>query len=632
MVAPFVDHSSQSNYPAVKVTHADFDVSVDFERKECTGAIVLRAEVGDAPADELVLDTRDLAIASCAVDDAAVAFEVQSEPHPVMGAALAVKLGRSYPAGATLSVRIEYSTSPSSSAVQWLRPEQTAGGSHPYLFTQCQAIHARALYPCQDTPAAKLTYAAKVTVPDPLTALMSAIPTASESIPGTSRTTFAFEQKVPIPPYLLALAVGNLESRAIGPRSAVWSEPETVEAGAFEFSETEDFLTAAERVAGPYVWGRYDLLLLPPSFPYGGMENPCLTFVTPTLLAGDRSQAHVVAHEIAHSWSGNLVTNLTWEHFWLNEGFTVFIERKIMHQLYGKSVFDFNAIGGLMELKETVDRLGATHPHTVLMPALEGGVDPDDVFSKVPYEKGFAFLVYLEHMASGRSDADADAANGTEAFAAFLKAHFERSKFGCVTSEGFRASYAEAFPEANEKVDWDTWLTAPGMPPVDVGAYYDGTSAALSGDLARKWHLCDVLGVGTPDRPPGAAKSDVEGFDSTRVDHFLLSLLEYRGGTHPLSLAVVKSLEELYGLGAYKNSEIRCKWLQLRLGAGDATALEEAADMVKSQGRMKYLRPLYRALRLYKDGGRAFAEKTFEEARRMYHPIAEKMVASDLGL
>ena len=176
------------------------------------------------------------------------------------------------------------------------------------------------------------------------------------------------------------------------------------------------------------------------------------------------------------------------------------------------------------------------------------------------------------------------------------------------------------------------WLTAPGMPPVDVGAYYDGTSAALSGDLARKWHLCDVLGVGTPDRPPGAAKSDVEGFDSTRVDHFLLSLLEYRGGTHPLSLAVVKSLEELYGLGAYKNSEIRCKWLQLRLGAGDETAFEDAADMLRGMGRMKFLRPLYRSLRLCKGGGKEFAEKLFQETRGMYHPIAEKMVAADLGL
>jgi leukotriene-A4 hydrolase len=564
-----------------------------------------------------------------------VTFSVQAEAHPVMGSALTINLPGQ--GARALQVAVQYRTSPSSSAVQWLRPEQTAGGKHPYLFTQCQAIHARALYPCQDTPAAKLTYGARVTVPAPLTALMSAIPVGEGQPVGATggKTTFAFKQEVPIPPYLLALAVGNVEAREIGPRSKVWSEPEMVEAGAFEFSETEAFLKAAEEVAGPYVWGRYDLLLLPPSFPYGGMENPCLTFVTPTLLAGDRSQAHVVAHEIAHSWSGNLVTNLTWEHFWLNEGFTVFIERKIMNKLYGKAVFDFNAIGGLMELKETVDRLGADHPHTVLMPVLEGGVDPDDVFSKVPYEKGFAFLVYLEHMTRGEAGGDEgaapDAAKGTAAFAAFLIAHFERNRFGCVTTEEFRASYAERFPLAAAAVDWEAWLHEPGMPPVDVGAYYDGASSAASADLARKWHLCDVLGMGKPNRPEGASAADIEGWTAVQIDHFLLSLLEYRGGSHPLALSVVASLEELYGLSKYGNSEIRCKWLQLRLGAGDKEAFAPAREVLTSMGRMKFLRPLYRSLKLCKGGGREFAEETFAAARGMYHPIAEKMVAADLA-
>ena len=562
-----------------------------------------------------------------------VLFSVQEEAHPVMGSALTVDLGKERAPGSSVVVSITYRTSPTSSAVQWLRPEQTAGGTYPYLFTQCQAIHARALYPCQDTPAAKITYGAKVTVPTPLTALMSAIPTSEGEDAGADKTAFTFKQDVPIPPYLLALAVGNVEAREIGPRSKVWSEPEMVEAGAFEFSETEDFLKAAEQVAGPYVWGRYDLLLLPPSFPYGGMENPCLTFVTPTLLAGDRSQAHVVAHEIAHSWSGNLVTNLTWEHFWLNEGFTVFIERKIMHKLYGKAVFDFNAIGGLMELKETVTRLGADHPHTVLQPVLAGGMDPDDVFSKVPYEKGFAFLVYLEHMTRGEAGADMapDAAAGTDAFAKFLIEHFERHRFGCVTSEGFREAYTSAFPKAAVQVDWDVWLHSPGMPPVDVGAYYDGASSAASADLARKWHLCDVLGVGTPDRPADASATDIEGWSSVQIDHFLLSLLEFRGGSHPLSLGVIASLEELYGLSKYNNSEIRCKWLQLRLGAGDKEAFEPAREMLSSMGRMKFLRPLYRSLKLCKDGGREFAEETFAMARGKYHPIAEKMVAADLS-
>jgi len=240
--------------------------------------------------------------------------------------------------------------------------------------------------------------------------------------------------------------------------------------------------------------------------------------------------------------------------------------------------------------------------------------------------------VYLEHMTSGRGDDEADAANGTEAFGEFFKRHFERAKYGVVDSAEFRASYAEAFPEAAAKVDWDAWLSSPGMPPVDVGAYYDGASSAASGALARKWHLCDVLGMGAANRPEGASAADVADFDAPQVDHFLLSLLGYRGGSHPLSIGVVRSLEELYKLGEYKNSEIRCKWLQLRLGAGDETAFEDAADMLRGMGRMKFLRPLYRSLRLCKGGGKEFAEKLFQETRGMYHPIAEKMVAADLGL
>ena len=264
MASPFDDPSSQSNYPAVKVTHVDFDVDVDFDTKTIAGTVALRAVVGDAPSEELVLDTRDLTIESCRVDGMDASFDLQAKPHAVMGAALTVKLGETRAPGTTIDVVVSYRTSPSSSAVQWLRPEQTAGGKHPYLFTQCQAIHARALYPCQDTPAAKLTYGAKVTVPAPLRALMSAIP-VGEGVPSgaAGKTTFAFEQTVPQSPYLLALAVGNVEARDIGPRSKVWSEPEMVDAGAHEFAETEDFLVAAESVAGPYVWGRYDLLLLP---------------------------------------------------------------------------------------------------------------------------------------------------------------------------------------------------------------------------------------------------------------------------------------------------------------------------------------------------------------------------------
>lgn len=260
---------------------------------------------------ELVLDTRDLTIHGVETEEGAAAEWALLDPVGALGAPLRVSLPSPAPRGASRRLRVAFQTAPTSTALQWLEPGQTAGGKLPYLFTQCQAIHARSLVPCQDTPGAKLTYAARVRVPAAMTALMSAVPTGEAAGTGATKLC-SFEQKVPIPSYLLALAVGELDSRELGPVSRVYAEPSLVASAAYEFAETDRFLQAAAAIAGPYVWGRYDLLLLPPSFPYGGMENPCLTFVTPTLLAKDRSLANVVAHEIAHSWTGNLVTNFSW--------------------------------------------------------------------------------------------------------------------------------------------------------------------------------------------------------------------------------------------------------------------------------------------------------------------------------
>lgn len=407
---PLVDPSSLASAAAsgafeLRVAHAEYALAPDFGSGTIEGYAALtlaRADGDDGSVERtLYLDTRELAVASVDVLDdvgAAVAPAVHElgDPTPALGALLTV----SVPAGAE-RVGVRYTTSTTCSAVQFLTPTQTAGGEHPYLFSQCQAIHARSLVVCQDCPAIKSTFSAVVFAPPPLVAVMGA--TALEASSGEARAAealararlgggvkgdaraFAFEQRVPIPSYLTALAVGNLERREIGPRSVVWSEPEMVDAGAYEFAETEDFLAAGEAVAGPYVWGRYDLLLLPPSFPYGGMENPQLTFVTPTLIAGDRSLSNVVAHEVAHSWTGNLVGCRSWENFWLNEGFTVFLERKILARARGDpSLFDFKALGGWDDLKATVATIGAEHNYTRLVPDLSDGNDPDDAFSRIP--------------------------------------------------------------------------------------------------------------------------------------------------------------------------------------------------------------------------------------------------------
>ena len=297
-------------------------------------------------------------------------------------------------AGHEVSVNFIYETSTHASAIQWLPAAATAEKKHPYVFTQCQAIHARSLLPCQDSPGVKTTYTAEVTSPEWCTVLMSAV--AENKTHHKGKSVHTWNQKVPTPAYLIALAAGSLDHRDISNRVRVWSEPSVVDKAASDFSGTEDFVKAAEHYTIPYEWGRYDVLCMPPAFPYGGMENPCLTFVTPTLLTGDKSLADVIMHEIAHSWTGNLVTNATWNHFFLNEGWTMWLQRKIEYRIKGGIEHQkLSAQSGFNHLKDDITLFGETNPLTSLVCPL-GDQDPDDSFSSVPYEKGFNLLYYLE--------------------------------------------------------------------------------------------------------------------------------------------------------------------------------------------------------------------------------------------
>jgi leukotriene-A4 hydrolase len=625
-----IERTSYSNATEVTARTLVLDLAVDFEAQTLSGTATTTFEVLVPGVTTIVLDTRELAIRSVAVDGAAAAHEL-AEHSEAFGSRLTVTLPAAAAApavGATLSLTIAYATAPTSSACQWLPPAQTAGKARPYLFTQCQAIHARSLLPCQDTPGSKMSYGATLRVPGWSRALMSAPNSSaaceavaagpSDAADGTK--VFAFEQPVPVSAYLIAIAVGDLESRRVGPRSHVWSEPSMVEAVAYEFAETEAFIAAGEAILGqPYVWGNYDILCLPPSFPYGGMENPCLTFVTPTLLARDRSLADVVAHEIAHSWTGNLVTNHTWEHFWLNEGWTMWVQRKIMAKVHDDPlIFDFDAETGWKALLDSVEDFGDDpQGFTSLVPALEG-CDPDDAFSSVPYERGFNLLFELTKVCGGHAP-----------FEAFAKAYIARFKYKTLTSGEFRVFYEAHFAgqgvDVAGKVDWDAWFYGTGMPPCgDPG--FDTTLSAAALALKARWCAADG------SAGDGCSGADIAGWSSDLKVNFLEKLLVHFAEA-PMSAALVAKLDAAYDLSATFNSEIRFRFQMLAVPARHAPILEHVRKFVTEQGRMKFVRPLYK--KLFGCGwpeAKELALSTFKANRTFYHPIAAKMLAKDLGV
>lgn len=424
-----------------------------------------------------------------------------------------------------------------------------------------------------------------------------------------NKKVFSFEQAVPIPAYLIAIAAGKLESRKLGPRSHVWAEPAMVEIAANEFSETETMLKTAEEICGPYVWGIYDLLVLPPSFPFGGMENPCLTFVTPTLLAGDRSLALVVAHEIAHSWTGNLVTNKNFEHFWLNEGFTVFVERKIAGRMKGPAVQDFEAITGINTLTETIDKLGESNSLTQLVLNLDG-VHPDDSFSSVPYEKGHIFLRYLE-----------DTVGGPEKFEPFLKMYLNKYKHKSIGTDDFKNEFETFFAKNSSisNVDWQTWLYKPGMPPVIPD--YDKSLVNICQDLKEKWQIWDEKQDGT------FTNKDISSMNSNQLDYFLQLLLE----SDAMPISKLKIMDKIYKLSEIKNAEIRFRWIRIGLKAHWMDRVDDALKMVTEVGRMKFIRPIYQDL--YKwEAVRDRAIDTFRTNRKDMMHVSAYTVSKDLHL
>jgi leukotriene-A4 hydrolase len=580
-------HSYASRSP-VRVRHLALQLTVDFEQQTLAGTATWQLANPEA-ADELALDTRDLTIETVHTLDAAgrptpAGYQLAAA-DAVLGQALRITL----PAGAT-AVRLAYRTAPTAAALQWLAPAQTAG-TQPFLFTQSQAILARTWLPCQDSPGIRFTYEATVQVPAHLLALMSAENPQQLSPSGE----YHFRMAQPIPAYLMALAVGDLAFAPLSGRTGIYAEPATLPVATHEFADLEKMVAAAEDLYGPYRWERYDLLVLPPSFPFGGMENPRLTFVTPTILAGDRSLTSLVAHELAHSWSGNLVTNGTWDDFWLNEGFTVYFERRIMEHLYGREYADMlQALGGAA-LHHTIAELGATNPDTHLHLQLVGR-DPDEGMTEIAYEKGCALLLTLESLV-GRPRLDA-----------FIKEYFARFSFQAMDTATFlhylRAELLDAEPGLEARLNLAAWVHGPGLPsnaPVTVSSRFAAVDQAI-GQLAA-------------GASPATLLPDTATWSSHEWVHFLNSL--------PTSLPAeqLAEFDAAFGFTNSGNAGKLTAWFPHTLHAGYAPADAAVEKFLRHVGRRKFLVPLYRAL-LATPNGAARARAIYQEARPNYHSVA----------
>ena len=592
------DFHSYANPSAVRVRHLDLDWNVLFDQKILKGTAVLTVQ-RVSQTEPLILDTRDLQIekVETSVDGvvySAGTFTVGSSDK-ILGAPLTIPL----PAKAN-RVRIHYSTSPGASGLQWLAPAQTAGKKDPFVFTQSEAIHARSWIPTQDTPQVRVTYTARVRTPRRLLAVMSA-----ENLSGTARDgDYSFRMRQAIPSYLIALGVGDLRFRSLGPRTGVYAEPPLIDLAAKELSDTEKMVVATERLYGPYRWGRYDILVLPPSFPYGGMENPRLTFATPTILAGDKSLVSLVAHELAHSWSGNLVTNATWRDFWLNEGFTVYLERRILEAVYGRGREEMEAALGLRDLKEELANL--EDRDEILHIDLKGR-DPDDGSTDIPYEKGALFLRHLEQTF------------GRAPFDRFLQSYFNHFAFQSITTDQFVAYLKQNLLDSNPalaaKVPIDEWINQPGLP----ASAPQPTSTAFTrvAEQARLW----LRGEITAAKIPAAAWTTQEWLHFLKTVQDEVSVPTSREGDRVKAADRMVELDQAFHLTRSGNSEIAFQWLLMSIRNRYEPANQRLEEFLMTIGRRKFIKPLYEELAKTPEGKeRALA--IYRRARPTYHPIA----------
>ncbi|MDY0021841.1 M1 family metallopeptidase [Arenimonas caeni] len=592
-----VDEHSYADPSRVRISHLELDLAVDFDQRQLAGTATLDLQWADPDARELVLDTRDLAISRVEGRSGKRKWRelefALADADERFGNKLSIGLPRQY-----AQVRIHYATSPEASGLQWLAPGMTAGGKTPFMFSQSQAIHARSWVPLQDTPSVRFTYTARIRTPADVMALMSA-----DNDPAAERDgDYRFNMPQAIPSYLMAIAAGDLVFKPISGRAGVWAEPQTVDRAVKEFEDTEKMIEVTESLYGPYRWERYDLLILPPSFPFGGMENPRLSFITPTVIAGDKSLVSLIAHELAHSWSGNLVTNATWKDMWLNEGFTSYVENRIVEALYGKERADMEFVNSRNGLLEEMKLVPA--PQQVLMLPAREGSDPEEALGAVAYDKGAWFLQFLEQRF------------GREAFDPFLRAWFDQHAFQSATSEQFLAFLeAELMATVPGKVTREevmAWLTEPGIPEYAPRIESPRLAAV---DQAR----ADWLG----DRK-AARELATAAWTTQEWVYFL------EGLPPTLEAERMVELDQAFRFTGTANGELAQRWYPLSERSQYFEARPAMSLFLRKIGRRKLIMPTYEALAAT-DDGLAFATQIFAMARPGYHPITTASVEALLA-
>lgn len=581
-----LDPLSYAHYDQVKTRAVHLDLAADFAHKTLSGYAELTLDWIDPAARTLDLDTRGLAIARVQAQDAQGKWTpapfTLDKLDPEKGQALHIAL-----AVQPAKVRIDYSTSPDAAALQWLTPAQTLSGKRPFMFSQSETINARSWVPLQDTPAVRFTYTAHIDAPAGLRVVMS----ADNDAKATGKGGWSFNMPQPIPSYLLAIGIGELEARSLGTRTGVYAEPLRIKAAAYELADTEKMIAAAESLYGPYRWGRYDMLVLPPSFPIGGMENPRLTFVTPTMIAGDRSLIDLIAHELAHSWSGNLVTNASWKHWWLNEGFTTYVTTRILEKLYGEEVATMNLQLEQEEAIESLKEIPLEKQALLTRDADTSSAHYTD--DSLAYPKGAWLLRTLEQRA------------GRDVFDPFLRGWFDGHAFQSVTTDQFiaylRSTLLAKHPQVMSDAELDEWLYGPGIP--------------ASARHAKSQRL-DALDATTAAWLKGAlttAQLDTKNWTALEWMKFLNDI------DNKANAARLQELDAAFGLAKTGNNEVAFRFYRAAAHAGYRAVRPQMQAFLMSVGRKKFVVPLYAALRANPDD-RAWAEATYKAARRRYHP------------